>query len=65
MKYKDLFKILSDDGWVVVRQSGSHVTMRHPDKDGQLTVPNHGSKEVKKGLLNAILKQAGIKTTKR
>ncbi|MEJ1242262.1 type II toxin-antitoxin system HicA family toxin [Chryseolinea sp. T2] len=65
MKYKELFKILSEDGWQIVRQSGSHVSMRHPDKDGQLTVPNHGSKEVKKGLLNAILKQAGINTSKR
>ena len=30
-------------------------------KKGQLTVPFHGSKEVKKGLLNAILSQAEIK----
>jgi predicted RNA binding protein YcfA (HicA-like mRNA interferase family) len=65
MKYKELFKILEDDGWKSVRQSGSHVVMRHPTKREQLTVPNHGSKEVKTGLLKAILKQAGIKTNKR
>ena len=34
-------------------------------KPGQLTVPDHAGKEVKKGLLNVILKQANIKTTKR
>jgi len=39
--------------------------MQHPEKDGQLIVPFHASKEVKKGLLNAILKQAEIKTNKR
>jgi predicted RNA binding protein YcfA (HicA-like mRNA interferase family) len=39
--------------------------MRHHTKPEQLTVPNHRSKEVKTGLLKAILKQAGIKTNKR
>jgi len=39
--------------------------MRHPVKTNQLTVPNHGNKEVKKGMLSAVLKQAQIKTTKR
>jgi hypothetical protein len=39
--------------------------MRHKDKKGQLTIPNHSSKEVKKGLLEAILKQAEIKIKKR
>ena len=36
-----------------------------PCKTKQLTVPFHAGKEVKKGLLNAILKQADIKTGKR
>ncbi|WP_194778328.1 type II toxin-antitoxin system HicA family toxin [Pararhodonellum marinum] len=65
MKYNELFKILKKDGWYETRQKGSHVIMQHPSKPEQLTVPNHTSKEVKKGLLTAILKQAGIKTTKR
>jgi predicted RNA binding protein YcfA (HicA-like mRNA interferase family) len=39
--------------------------MKHPAKEKQLTVPYHAGKEVKKGLLTAILKQANIKTTKR
>jgi predicted RNA binding protein YcfA (HicA-like mRNA interferase family) len=65
VKYKDLFKLLKEDGWEIIRQTGSHAVMRHPNKLNQLTVPNHGSKEVKKGLLSAIIKQAGIKTNKR
>ncbi|TAH02235.1 MAG: type II toxin-antitoxin system HicA family toxin [Sphingobacteriales bacterium] len=65
MKYSELFKLLKKDGWLITRQTGSHVIMLHPTKSQQLTVPNHGSKEVKKGLCNAILKQAEIKTTKR
>jgi len=56
---------MKKDGWYKVRQSGSHIIMRHPSKQGSIPVPFHASKEVKKGLLRAILKQAEIKTTKR
>ena len=65
MKYNEIFKILKKDGWFEVRQKDSHVIMQHPTKPEQLTVPNHSGKEVKKGLLTAILKQANIKTNKR
>jgi mRNA interferase HicA len=65
VKYKELFKLLKKDGWLEIRQKGSHVIMQHPTKPEQLTVPNHSGKEVKKGLLTAILKQAQIKTAKR
>lgn len=65
MKYNDLFKLLKKDGWFEIRQKGSHVIMQHPTKPEQLTIPNHSGKEVKKGLLTAILKQAQIKTAKR
>lgn len=65
MKYNELFRLLKKEGWIVVRQKGSHRIMKHPTKPEQLTVPDHSGKEVKKGLLAAILKQANIKTTKR
>jgi predicted RNA binding protein YcfA (HicA-like mRNA interferase family) len=65
MKYGELFRILRRNGWLEVRQSGSHVILRHPGKLQQLVVPRHAGKEVKKGLLQAILKQAGIKVNQR
>lgn len=65
MKYTDLFRLLKKDGWSSIRQKGSHIIMKYPVKKEQLTVPNHAGKEVKKGLLNAILKQAKVKTNKR
>jgi len=39
--------------------------MKHDTKPGQLTVPVHGSKEVRKGTLKSILNEAQIKTGKR
>jgi predicted RNA binding protein YcfA (HicA-like mRNA interferase family) len=65
VKYSELFRLLKKDGWFEVRQTGSHVMMQHPTKPQQLTVPNHAGKEVKKGLLSAILKKADVKTSKR
>ena len=65
MKYNELFRLLKKDGWFEVRKKGSHVIMQHHKKSGQLAIPYHSGKEVKKGLLTAILKQANIKTTKR
>jgi predicted RNA binding protein YcfA (HicA-like mRNA interferase family) len=65
MKCSELLRLLKSDGWFEVRQKGSHVIMRHPVKPGPLIVPNHTTKEIKKGLLHDILKKAGIKTPKR
>ena len=65
MKSGELLRLLKKDGWYEIRQTGSHITMAHTTKKGKVLMPFHASKEVKKGLLNGILKEAGIKTTKR
>ncbi len=65
MKSSELVRLLKKDGWFVVRQTGSHIIMKHLIKPNQLTVPFHSGKEVKKGTLQSILKDAEIKTDKR
>jgi predicted RNA binding protein YcfA (HicA-like mRNA interferase family) len=65
MKYDDLFKLLRQNGWIEIRQKGSHIIMNHPPDKVNLIVPYHAGKEVKKGLLQSIIKKADIKTTKR
>lgn len=64
MKYKDVLKLLRDDGWKLDRVVGSHMQFRHPDKPGTVTVAAGGkeSKDVPPGTLNSILKQAGLKS---
>ena len=61
MKYSELYKILTKDGWYAVSHKGSHVKMRHETKNGTIIFPNHGSQEMGKGLENKILKDAAIK----
>jgi mRNA interferase HicA len=61
MKSSQLVSLLKKDGWFVVRQSGSHMIMKHPIKKGQIICPFHASQEVGKGLEMKIKRDAGIK----
>jgi predicted RNA binding protein YcfA (HicA-like mRNA interferase family) len=51
---------LQADGWRLQRTRGSHHQFVHPTKVGTITVP-HPKKDLGKGLVLAILKQAGLK----
>ncbi|RUT68701.1 type II toxin-antitoxin system HicA family toxin [Flavobacterium cupreum] len=57
----ELLKLLKEDGWYLFRNGANHDLYRHPTKEGQIPVPRHGSKEMAKGTLNSILKQAGLR----
>ncbi|MEI6142147.1 MAG: type II toxin-antitoxin system HicA family toxin [Mariniphaga sp.] len=61
MKCSEMYRILVNDGWYPVSQSGSHVKMRHNSKPGTIIFPNHGSQELGKGLELKIRKDAGLK----
>lgn len=62
MKYRDLILLLEDAGWLHVRTSGSHRIYRHLQREGIVVVPVHSpGHNVPKGLLSAIMKQAGLK----
>jgi predicted RNA binding protein YcfA (HicA-like mRNA interferase family) len=60
MKSQDIIKALKSAGWEQVSQKGSHVQFKHPDKKGRVTVP-HPKKDIPKGTLRSIEKQAGLK----
>jgi len=48
-------------GFVAVRISGSHHRLVHPDdRTRAVTVPDHGSKALKRGTVSAIIKQARL-----
>ncbi len=49
MKAKDLIKLLENDGWFQVRQSGSHRIFKHPAKTATIPIPEHGKKDLKIG----------------
>ncbi len=54
-----LIKILSKQGFVKIRQSGSHVRLEH--SDGRKTsIPVHSGENVRIGLLRKILRDVNI-----
>jgi predicted RNA binding protein YcfA (HicA-like mRNA interferase family) len=57
---KEMIKLLEADGWYLVRIRGGHHHYKHLDKKGKVTVPYH-NKDLKKGLADSILEQAGLK----
>ncbi len=61
MKCSELLRLLMKNGWYAVSQTGSHIKMKHDEKDGIIIFPNHGSQEVGKGLETKIKKDAGLK----
>jgi mRNA interferase HicA len=50
MKSAQLLRLLRKAGWYPESQKGSHTKLIHPDRKDFIIFPNHGSKEVGKGL---------------
>lgn len=59
MNSSRLIRMLEDDGWKLVRVSGSHHHFKHPVKRGLVTVP-HPRKDLPIGTVKSILKTAGL-----
>jgi predicted RNA binding protein YcfA (HicA-like mRNA interferase family) len=59
MNGKDLSAILKEHGWTLDRVKGSHHIFIKPGKRS-IPVPVHGSKDLPRGLIKAILNQAEI-----
>jgi len=60
LPYNRIINALQRDGWIVVRQRGSHIRLqkRFEDEVLKITVPAH--RPVKRSTLSHILKQAKI-----
>ena len=60
MTPREMIKHLKNNGFEEISQNGSHVKMKNQVTGKTVIVPYH-SKAMKKGLEQAILKQAGLK----
>ncbi len=60
MTPKEMIKHLKKNGFEEVGQNGSHRKLKNPANGRTVIVPYH-SKSMKKGMEQAILKQAGLK----
>ncbi len=65
MNYRELARMVEEDGWYQVSQTGSHRQFKHPTKKGRVTIAGHPNKEVPPKTLASILRQAQIERTPR
>ncbi len=56
----ELIKILQNDGWYLVKTTGSHHHFKHPLKKGKVTIP-HPKKDIPYKTVKNIFLQAEIK----
>ncbi len=58
---RQLQKELNIRGWSFVRmRDGSHMQFKRPGEQKLITIPVHGSRPIRPGLLRKILRDAGI-----
>ncbi|RLD97646.1 MAG: hypothetical protein DRI91_04795 [Aquificota bacterium] len=55
---RECVKALAKTGFYLRRQHGSHMILRRDDPFAQVVVPDH--KELDRGTLRAIIRQAGL-----
>ncbi len=56
---QEILAVLRQHGFVQVRQSGSHVVLRHPD-GRRTTVPLHKGRTLGRGLLRQIMRDVNL-----
>ena len=60
LKPERVIKAFERAGWMVRNQTGSHVVLKKEGNPILLTIPVHKGKPIKKGLLLAQIKKAGL-----
>jgi len=58
-----LIKILEKTGFKIIRQKGSHVIMMN-DRKTRIVIPVHPGKNIKPGLIRAMIREAEISREK-
>ncbi len=57
---QEVCKILADNGFLEVRQRGSHIIMQLKTEETTVTVPVPNYAELKIGTLQSIIRQSGL-----
>jgi predicted RNA binding protein YcfA (HicA-like mRNA interferase family) len=60
MSGKDLARVVENHGWQLLRIHGSHHIYGKPGSIVRLSIPIHGNRPLKVGLLRHLVKMAGL-----
>jgi len=56
---RQMVRALQRAGFVIDRQTGSHLILRHPQTRRKVTAPQH-NRDMRRGLMLALIRQAGL-----
>jgi len=65
VKFREIIRLLEDDGWRLVSQRGSHRYYEHPTKLGKVTVAGKRNADVPMGTAANIIRQAGFRRSNK
>jgi predicted RNA binding protein YcfA (HicA-like mRNA interferase family) len=65
VKFREIIRVIEEDGWRLVAQRGSHRQYEHPTKPGNVTVAGKPGADVPEGTAANILRQAGFRRPSR
>ena len=60
MTVREAIRLVENDGWVLIRQKGSHRQFHHTSKPGTVTIAGKPSLDLDKKTERSILRQAGL-----
>lgn len=59
MKFREIERIILDDGWIYKSTKGSHYQYIYPTKKGKITIPKHTG-DLNPKTIKSIMQQAGL-----
>lgn len=59
MKFREIERIILDDGWIYKSTKDSHYQYIHPTKKGKITIPKHTG-DLNPKTIKSIMQQAGL-----
>ena len=65
MKVRIVIRLLLEDGWRQVGQSGSHRQFKHPIKPGRVTIAGKPNDDIAPGTLRSIERQSDVEMGRR
>lgn len=60
MKWSELKRKATQQGWYLARNGKEHDIYAHPEKDYEIQIPRHDSQEVRTGIFYKLKKQIGF-----
>lgn len=57
---REIIRAFERDGWTLKHHTGSHAILEKAGHEATLSIPDHPGKDVKRGTMRALIRDAGL-----